>query len=803
MEVGSIVGKMELALDKWSASVEAVKKDQDGMAGFAQRHEKGIKDLGRGFTIAGGLMVGALGMAAKSAADAEETTSKFGVVFKPVMDDAGESLENLANNYGLSHDAARTMLSGTGDLLTGLGMSSGAALDLSTKTQQLAVDLASFQNYSGGAAGASEALTKGLLGQREMMQGLGIVINEEMLKERLLAQGKDKLTGLALMQARAYATLELATEQSKNAVGDFSRTQDSLVNQTRVLEARLTDLKQNIGAALLPVIQTVVTHFSKAASGVLAWTKEHPELTRTLTLVAGALGAVMLGVGPLLMALPKLAAGWEVLTRAKAGFNLMSAASGLAIGALVFEIAKYIDALSQAKKAIDYTDEAHDRMIGKNVDLSNKLYELVKAGKMTADQFYDMTDKYKGNSTAMAQAIRTGKEGKDLQDALVKVGKEHAKEVEAQTKAVNAGLTPALNAVAEKITNTVLPAARDWNWMLRDTWYYVENTAVPAARNLGDVWAGTQDYMVTASEDAAEAMKKPQEDVRSGWENVFSDLSQKFGQTIQDWISGTTSFKDFWNGIWGDIKDTFFRMIGDMVAKWVFDFLKSLIDDTAAAAGKAAKTLADLGKAATDTISDAAGVATSAVAGAATSVINTIANVVSAAAAVIGLFKKEDYGAIEYWLKKQWELAKEQHDWVFEIWRFMLSEQWDVLQRIRDVSEGIMGRVDTMISYLDTIAANTAGLANVPSYDTGSTYVPRTTLAVVHEGERIYNPANGAGGAPAGASVVINYAPVIQAMDAQDVYKFMAGPGRDALLKVFKGNVRGAGRELAAALGGY
>ena len=77
------------------------------------------------------------------------------------------------------------MLGSTGDLLTGMGATAETALDLSTKTQRLAVDLASFSNYQGGAKGASEALTKAMLGERESVKALGIVISEANVKQKI------------------------------------------------------------------------------------------------------------------------------------------------------------------------------------------------------------------------------------------------------------------------------------------------------------------------------------------------------------------------------------------------------------------------------------------------------------------------------------------------------------------------------------------------------------------------------------------------------------------------------------------
>ncbi|UCD57869.1 MAG: hypothetical protein JSV16_01800, partial [Candidatus Hydrogenedentota bacterium] len=214
--------------------VGADTKDMERGLSSAQKKIKafrtGINKIGRVMMVAGAAISGAVGMIVKKASDAEETFAKFGTVFNSVITDAEEAVGELTDRYGLSMNAARDMMSSTGDLLTGLGMQSDVALTLSKRTQQLSVDLASFTNYQGGAKGASEALSKAMLGERESVKSLGIVITEEMVKERLLREGKEKLTGQALLQAKAEATLAIAVDQSKNAIGDYERTSGSLAN---------------------------------------------------------------------------------------------------------------------------------------------------------------------------------------------------------------------------------------------------------------------------------------------------------------------------------------------------------------------------------------------------------------------------------------------------------------------------------------------------------------------------------------------------------------------------------------------
>lgn len=207
--------------------------------------------LGIVASIAGTVSFGAMSLNAAIAA--EEVQNKFSVVFGAVSEDAENMAANLAKDFGLSKTAAKDLLSGTGDLLTGFGFTDEAALVLSNDVQELAVDLASFNNLQGGAEQASQILTKALLGERDALTSLGVKVSAADVEARLAAQGKDKLTGSARLAAEAEATFALALEQTGKAQGDFARSADSAANKQRILSARFEDLQAEIGNKLLPI----------------------------------------------------------------------------------------------------------------------------------------------------------------------------------------------------------------------------------------------------------------------------------------------------------------------------------------------------------------------------------------------------------------------------------------------------------------------------------------------------------------------------------------------------------------------
>lgn len=191
-------------------------------------------------------------VAKNAARDAIEIRSKFDAVFRDMTGKANKMADSLAASFGLAGTTARELLGDTADLLTGFGFAQEEALNFSIRTNQLAIDLASFTNYAGGAEGATSALVRAFTGEREALKSLGIVVSEEMVKIELLRLGKENLTGQALMQAKAEATLNIAYAQSVNAIGDYARTQNDLANVERRRQETQKELIEQIGDALVP-----------------------------------------------------------------------------------------------------------------------------------------------------------------------------------------------------------------------------------------------------------------------------------------------------------------------------------------------------------------------------------------------------------------------------------------------------------------------------------------------------------------------------------------------------------------------
>jgi hypothetical protein len=281
----------------------SLKSATDKMQAFGSRMTEIGSTLSTRLTLP---IVGFGALAVKSASDAEETFSKFATVFRDVESESTKAFETLRNEYGLSSKASKQLLSDTGDLLTGFGFSQQSALELSTEVNKLAVDLASFTNFSGGAEGASQALTKALLGERESIKSLGIAIMEEDVQKRVAINTTKGLTFESERQAKAFATLQIAQEQSKNAIGDYARTQDSFANQFKLLQARLGDLAVEFGQVMLPALNDFVGMITRVTDKISGMDENTKRLTVGIAILVAGIGPLLVLVGGLTKAFAAL-----------------------------------------------------------------------------------------------------------------------------------------------------------------------------------------------------------------------------------------------------------------------------------------------------------------------------------------------------------------------------------------------------------------------------------------------------------------------------------------------------------------
>jgi len=304
------------------AGVSIVISAKDEFSKEFAKVNKTLVATGAAITAFGVAGIAAFSKTIPGARDLAEETSKLKTVFDEInQTELEKTVKELGEAYILSDRQTTRLLASTGDLLTGLGFADDVALDFSKSVVELGSDLASFNNYQGGAAGAAEILEKALLGERDSLKQLGISILESDVKNQLLIDGTSELEGLALKQARANATLTLIMAQSGNAIGDTARTSEDLANRQRELTRQMENAADSIGTLLLPIALeltnvaiSLIEHFGGLSDKQKKW----------IVIIGLAATALALILGPLLILLallPAISAGIGVLTTATALFT--------------------------------------------------------------------------------------------------------------------------------------------------------------------------------------------------------------------------------------------------------------------------------------------------------------------------------------------------------------------------------------------------------------------------------------------------------------------------------------------------
>jgi hypothetical protein len=218
----------------------------------------------------------------KAASDLSESVSKVGVLFG----DSSSKIEAFAEQAAQSLGQTKQQALDAASTFAIFGKSAGLAGDdlvkFSTDFTTLASDLASFNNTS--PEDAIQAIGAALRGETEPLRRYGVLLDDASLRQAALSLGIIRTTKEALTpQQKVLAAQELIYQQTSAAQGDFARTSDGLANSQRILNAQLSNIRTEIGEALLPivlkltqifsnnvlpVIQSVADAFSKRAGGL-------------------------------------------------------------------------------------------------------------------------------------------------------------------------------------------------------------------------------------------------------------------------------------------------------------------------------------------------------------------------------------------------------------------------------------------------------------------------------------------------------------------------------------------------------
>lgn len=228
-------------------------------------------------------------VAIKYASDAQETMSKFDVVFGSMSTSMKSFGDQLANELGRSKYAIAGSLASFQDLLVPMGMAPRAAAEMSKTLSTLAVDLGSFNNMAD--ADVIRDLQAALTGSGEVMKKYGVIVSEAAVKQELLNMALDPK--LVTEADKAQARLNIIMRGTTAAQGDAVRTADGYANQMKRLQDNAHDAAVELGNLLIPAATEVAKAAAEAAKNFGEWTAAMPgSITFLDDIAISATGAV-------------------------------------------------------------------------------------------------------------------------------------------------------------------------------------------------------------------------------------------------------------------------------------------------------------------------------------------------------------------------------------------------------------------------------------------------------------------------------------------------------------------------------
>lgn len=614
---GSIIGKLLLDKSGWNSSVSDIAKDEKKLQGMSDRTAKRFKSIGTGMVVAGTMVVGALGSMinkyveagdeidkmARRTGFAAETLSELRYAAQITGADITAIEKGIKKMSKTIVDASEGMT--TYERALGrINLTSAELIELSPEEQFLKIGyaIANLENPTMRAATAVDVFGRA---------------GTQMLP--LFESGAE---GLDALREKAH---ELGIVFDEEAALKAAKLRDA---QTDLKES-LMGLGFAVAENLVPILTDMVGKITGVISKVSEWARENPTLASTITKITAVLGPLMLVLGPMAIMLPKLATGFGMM--GKAVLALVSP-----VGILTAALAALTIGYMKVKAAQDKANEAARTAADAEDELFRKIKQATDAAGLSEQEFLKLRDAYHGNAAAMAMAIQRGKEGKELQEELAKVSKEHKEEIEGQKTAMDDAI-PSVDDLIDKFkeygdeageagetTKTWIDYLADMGIMTIEekkekvdelTGYledldkayadglitledYLESTkktktkieelsttitttAIPAARDLSGVYDNAVGEMETRTGDFTVKVEEEVEKQSGYWTGLFDSVSLDLRSNLTDWVAGNQSLSDAISNIWGNLKDRLAGIFVDIVLSWGSKLATPLLDGAA------------------------------------------------------------------------------------------------------------------------------------------------------------------------------------------------------------------------------
>lgn len=308
-----------------SSLKKTANKTQSGVMSAFSKLKSGIISLGIGKVIADSITTGM---------NAIETESLFNTVLGDMSDSVKSWTSEVSDALGVNQVSMQKNIGTIYNMTTSMGLAEDNALKMSKGISLLSEDMASFYNLD--STEAFNKLRAGLTGETEPLKALGILVDENTIKQVAYQQGIAQTGTELTQQQKVLARYVAILMQTSNAQGDLARTINSPANQLRILKNQVTQLATAFGNVLMPVISAVLPYiiaFTKVVTNALnslakflglSTSGSVSGLSNSMEDVASSVGNVSSGLGNVSNGLDEANKNAKKLKGNLAGFDEMN-----------------------------------------------------------------------------------------------------------------------------------------------------------------------------------------------------------------------------------------------------------------------------------------------------------------------------------------------------------------------------------------------------------------------------------------------------------------------------------------------
>lgn len=245
------------SLKSSGSQLEAFSKSLKKVENESTKTETALERLEKRFNTIQNILLGFLSSQAfikpiEVASSYIESLNRLSISFKN-YNEAISTVKELSNTLGLSKKSVVEFLTTYKTMLVGLGLTDEKANELSKSFVKLTADISSYYNIP--IDEASQKIQSALTGEFQALKSLGVVITENMIKQKMLEMGLKDYNDTS---QRTQAIVSLLQEKFSNVSGDMERTKNSFSNTLRRISETTTNILGVIGQAIIETIQPII-----------------------------------------------------------------------------------------------------------------------------------------------------------------------------------------------------------------------------------------------------------------------------------------------------------------------------------------------------------------------------------------------------------------------------------------------------------------------------------------------------------------------------------------------------------------